>query len=130
MRNALLFVFLAAAGCATGFDRGSLARELDDVPQQVSDADIEHNLSLRPMAKLPLRLGIYLSPYAGPGGGMWTEADKQKLLSLREDVKRSGLDNSGRRQYQAANRSTGRRISHSGAAKRGITAVSPGATSR
>ena len=91
MRNALLFVFLAAAGCATGFDRGSLARELDDVPQQVSDADIEHNLSLRPMAKLPLRLGIYLSPYAGPGGGMWTEADKQKLLSLREDVKRSGL---------------------------------------
>ena len=100
--NSLLFaaiaISVALAGCSTsrGFNRGELRESLSQAAV-VDNEDVKKVLALKPQLPKPFRIGVYFvepTPGRGSRPGVvawrWSEADRDKIFGLADDLKATG----------------------------------------
>ena len=91
----MLVLLLTIVGCARGFDRGALRDQLThEGPAQISDADIQRALELRPQLTFPFRLAVYLqrdqverrsyNDNVHNGSWRWEGGDKDSILATEK----------------------------------------------
>jgi hypothetical protein len=95
IRIVLFAIALAALGCATshGFNRGELRGELGKAaPVEINDHDIQTALDKKPQLPKPFKLAVYFKNPSGTDASRWrwTGEDKNKILSLAEQMKEAG----------------------------------------
>jgi rhombotail lipoprotein len=91
---AILWVGAAATGCATGFNREAMQKDLvEDRRIFTDDEDVLKIDQLRPQVRLPIRLAVLaparLGPYGGDSGLM--EGEREEIVSWGEKLKKEGI---------------------------------------
>lgn len=86
------FIIFLFTYCSSGNYRAEKFSPDNANPGKIApkDKDIDDTFKIRPIAKTPYRLGIFLSE---KGGDNWrfTEKDKMEIVSVCEDLKKKGI---------------------------------------
>lgn len=89
----LMLAFLSSCATSRGFNRGALREELGD-KTVVTDQEIQKTLMLRPQLPRPFKVGVFFkdpgtSEHLDGSKWNWSDEDKQKILSLANQLKAS-----------------------------------------
>ena len=88
----ILLILLSFIHCSSGDYRAEKFSPDSANPGKISpkDKDIEDTFKIRPIAKSPFRLGIFISE---KGGFNWqfTEQDKSEVITVCDELKKNGI---------------------------------------
>jgi hypothetical protein len=118
----LVVAALSLSGCATGFDRGTLAARLSGEPLEVNDEDVRKALELKPQLNFPCRVAVYFAPDSN-GMWHWTARDKQWLQRCAETLRAEGIVSELFVLSDAVVQGTGHKALRLAAAKHGADAL-------